>query len=111
LRLTTRLRDRRPAKQVLGRVAAPGAPKLDFIFTVCDNAAIETCPYWPGQPVSAHWGVADPAAVQAAPEEIARAFREVFTIMDRRISLLLALPDPSLPSLSVKPELDKIGQS
>src|SRR5271157_5714369 len=63
----------------------PGAPKMDFVFTVCDNAAKETCPYWPGQPMTAHWGIPDPAAVQGTPEEIARAFRDAFVILDRRI--------------------------
>ena len=76
--------------------AAPDAPQIDFVFTVCDNAANEVCPIWPGQPMTAHWGIPDPAAVQGTPEEIARAFRDAFTILDRRISLFLALPLPTL---------------
>lgn len=91
--------------------SAPGAPKLNFIFTVCDNAANEQCPYWPGQPVTAHWGIADPAAVTGTPEEIARAFREAFAILDRRIGLLLSLPQNSLESMAVQQELDRIGRS
>jgi len=91
--------------------ATPNAPQMDFVFTVCDNAANEPCPFWPGHPVTAHWGVADPAAAKGTPEEIARAYSNAFFILDRRINLLLALPDASLQSLSVKPELDKIGQS
>ena len=66
----------------------PGAPKLDFVFTVCDNAAKEVCPFWPGQPMTAHWGVPDPAAVEGTPEEIAKAFRDAFFMLDRRISLV-----------------------
>ena len=66
--------------------AKPGAPQMDFVFTVCDNAASEVCPIWPGQPMTAHWGVPDPAAVRGTPEEIERAFRESFMILDRRIS-------------------------
>jgi arsenate reductase (thioredoxin) len=72
--------------------AAPGAPHLDFVFTVCDNAAKEQCPYWPGQPMTAHWGIPDPAAVQGTPDEIARAYRDAFVVLDRRIGLLLSLP-------------------
>jgi arsenate reductase (thioredoxin) len=90
--------------------AAPGAPKLDFVFTVCDNAAKEVCPVWPGQPVTAHWGVPDPAAVKGTPEQIQRAFLEAFTVLDRRISLLLALPLSSLDSLAIKKEVDRIGR-
>ena len=91
--------------------AAPGAPKLDFVFTVCDNAANEQCPYWPGQPMTAHWGIADPAAVQGTPEEIARAFREAFMILDRRIGLFLSLPLATLDQLAIKHEIDTIGCS
>ena len=89
--------------------AEPGAPRMDFVFTVCDNAARESCPLWPGQPVSAHWGVADPAAVEGTREEIARAYRGVYTILDRRISLLLALPLATLDKMAIKRELGKIG--
>ena len=91
--------------------AAPGAPKLDFVFTVCDNAANEVCPYWPGQPMTAHWGIPDPAAVNGSPEEIARAFHDAFVILDRRIALFLALPVKAMDELAMKRELDKIGRS
>jgi arsenate reductase (thioredoxin) len=91
--------------------AQPGAPKLDFVFTVCDNAANEVCPIWPGQPMTAHWGVPDPAAVRGTPEEVARAFRDAFLMLDRRISLFLSLPIKSLDSIALKRELDSIGQS
>jgi arsenate reductase len=90
--------------------AQPGAPKLDFVFTVCDNAAKEVCPVWPGQPMTAHWGVPDPAAVAGPPELIERAFREAFAILDRRISLFLCLPLSSLDKLAIKKEIDRIGQ-
>jgi arsenate reductase len=89
--------------------AAPGAPRMDFVFTVCDNAANEVCPVWPGQPITAHWGVADPAAVRGTPEQIARAFRDAFMILDRRISLFLSLPISTLGQLAIKKEIDKIG--
>jgi arsenate reductase len=89
--------------------AAPGAPQMHFVFTVCDNAAREICPLWPGQPMTAHWGVPDPATVVGTREEVARAYREAFTILERRISLMLALPLASLDSLAIKRELDKIG--
>jgi arsenate reductase (thioredoxin) len=90
--------------------AAPGAPVMDFVFTVCDNAAREVCPLWPGQPLTAHWGVPDPAAVKGTPEEIARAFREAFTTLDRRISLFLCLPLASLEKLAIQKQIDSIGQ-
>ncbi len=89
----------------------PDAPKLDFVFTVCDNAAQEVCPVWPGQPMTAHWGVPDPAAVRGSAVEIERAFRDAFFILDRRISLFLSLPLKSLDSLALKRELDNIGKS
>ena len=89
--------------------AKPGAPHLDFVFTVCDNAAKEVCPVWPGQPMTAHWGVPDPAAVQGTPEQIEKAFREAFMILDRRISLLLCLPLSSLDKLAIQKEIDRIG--
>ncbi len=88
----------------------PGAPRLDFVFTVCDNAAKEVCPLWPGQPMTAHWGAPDPAAVQGSPEQVERAFREAFTILDRRISLFLSLPLASIDKLALKKEVDKIGE-
>jgi arsenate reductase (thioredoxin) len=89
--------------------AKPGAPQMDFVFTVCDNAASEICPVWPGQPMTAHWGLADPAAVQGMPEQIERAFRDTFMILDRRISLFLSLPLPSLGQLAIKKEIDRVG--
>jgi arsenate reductase (thioredoxin) len=91
--------------------AQPGSPKLDFVLTVCDNAANEPCPIWPGQPVTAHWGVPDPAAVRGSEAEVERAFREAFLILDRRISLFLCLPLTSLDGLALKRELDSIGQT
>jgi len=90
--------------------ARPGAPYLDFVFTVCDNAAKEVCPVWPGQPMTAHWGVPDPAAVAGTPEQIEKAFRDAFMTLDRRISLLLCLPLASLDKLAIKKEIDRIGQ-
>ena len=90
--------------------AQPGAPHLDFVFTVCDNAAKEVCPVWPGQPMTAHWGVPDPAAVAGTPEQIEKAFRDAFMTLDRRISLLLCLPLASLDKLAIKKEIDRIGQ-
>jgi arsenate reductase (thioredoxin) len=74
----------------------PDAPKLDLVFTVCDSAAKEVCPVWPGQPMTAHWGVPDPAAVVGTPEEVQKAFRDAFFLLDRRISLFLSLPHTSI---------------
>lgn len=88
----------------------PGAPKLHFVFSVCDNAAAEVCPVWPGQPTTAHWGVPDPAAVKGTPEAIEKAFREAFMILDRRINLFLCLPLASLDTLVIKKEIQRIGQ-
>ncbi|HXY49087.1 MAG TPA: arsenate reductase ArsC [Terriglobales bacterium] len=88
----------------------PDAPKLDFVFTVCDNAAKEVCPVWPGQPLTAHWGVPDPAAVAGTQEDVQKAFRDAFLMLDRRISLFLCLPLASIDSLSLKKELDSIGR-
>ena len=90
--------------------AKPGAPKMDFVFTVCDNAAKEVCPVWPGQPMTAHWGVTDPAAAQGSPQEIERAFREAFMTLDRRISLFLSLPISTLSQLAIQKEVDRIGR-
>ena len=89
--------------------AKPGAPQMNFVFTVCDNAAKELCPIWPGQPMTAHWGVPDPAVVTGTPEEIERAFRDAFMILDRRISLLLCLPLSSLDKLAIQREINRIG--
>ncbi len=91
--------------------ATPGAPRMDFVFTVCDNAANEVCPYWPGQPMTAHWGIPDPAAVTGTAEEISRAFHDAFTVLDRRIGLFLALPLATLQQLAIKTEIEKIGRS
>ena len=94
-----------------GEFSVPDAPKLDFVFTVCDNAAKEQCPFWPGQPMTAHWGIADPAAVKGTPEEIARAFRDAFAVLDRRIGLFLSLPLATLEDTAIKREIDRIGDS
>jgi arsenate reductase len=88
----------------------PAAPKLDFVFTVRDNATREVCPIWPGQPITAHWGVPDPAAIQRTPEQIAKAFRDAFFLLDRRISLFLCLPLDAIDSLAIKKEIDSIGR-
>jgi arsenate reductase len=90
--------------------AKPNAPELDFVFTVCDNAAKEVCPVWPGQPMTAHWGIADPAAAKGTTDEIERAYREAFMLLDRRIGLFLSLPLSSLDRLAIKKEIDRIGQ-
>jgi arsenate reductase (thioredoxin) len=89
--------------------AKSGAPKLDFVFTVCDNAAKEMCPLWPGQPMTAHWGVPDPATAQGTPEQIEKAFRDAYMMLDRRIGLFLSLPLSSLDNLAIKKEIDRIG--
>ena len=87
-----------------------GAPEMNFVFTVCDNAAKEVCPIWPGQPMTAHWGVADPAEVNGTPEQIERAFRDAFMLLDRRINLFLSLPLQSLDDLAIKSGVDRIGK-
>ena len=83
--------------------------ELHFVFTVCDNAAKEVCPVWPGQPMTAHWGVPDPAVVDGTPEQIERAFRDAFIMLDRRISLFLALPLSSLDKLAIQERIEDIG--
>jgi arsenate reductase len=88
----------------------PGTPELDFVFTVCDNAAKEVCPIWPGQPMTAHWGIPDPAAIAGTPEQIGRAFRDAFVMLERRISLFLCLPLASLDRLAIQKEIDRIGR-
>jgi arsenate reductase (thioredoxin) len=88
----------------------PGVPEMDFVFTVCDNAARETCPVWPGQPMTAHWGVPDPALATGTPEQIEQAYRDAFTILERRISLFLCLPLASLDRLAIKKEIERIGR-
>jgi len=90
--------------------AQPGAPEMNFVFTVCDNAAREVCPVWPGQPMTAHWGISDPAAVTGSPDEIERAYREAFLALDRRIGLFLCLPLTSLDKLSIQKQIDQIGR-
>jgi arsenate reductase (thioredoxin) len=90
--------------------AKPGAPHLHFVFTVCDNAAKEICPVWPGRPLTAHIGVPNPAAAVGTPEEIARAFRDTFSILDRRIGLFLPLPLSTLDQLALQKEIDNIGR-
>jgi arsenate reductase len=89
--------------------AAPDAPKMDFVFTVCDQAAKEPCPFWPGQPMTAHWGVPDPASVAGTPADIERAFRDAFITLSRRINLFLSLPLASLGDLAIKKGIDRIG--
>ncbi len=90
--------------------AKPGAPTLDFVFTVCDDAAWETCPLWPGQPMTAHWGVPDPAAAQGSPAEIALAFKDAYRMLFQRIGIFTALPVHSLDRLSLQNKLHEIGQ-
>ena len=91
--------------------AAPGAPRMDFILTVCDNAAGEVCPLWPGQPITAHWGIADPAAVQGSGEERRAAFRAAFSELDGRIKIFTSLPFQSLDRIKLQERLNAIGQS
>src|SRR5467141_646653 len=91
--------------------AKPGAPKMNFVFTVCDNAAREMCPIWPGQPMAAHWGVPDPALARGTPEQIESAFRDAYLLLERRISLFLSLPLSSLDTLAIQEEINQIGAS
>ncbi len=91
--------------------AAPGAPQMDFVFTVCDNAAAEPCPYWPGQPMTAHWGVPDPAAVAGSDEDKRRAFHEAFRALSTRINLFLSLPMEKLDRLALQKRLHEIGKT
>jgi arsenate reductase len=90
--------------------STPDAPKLDFVFTVCDSAAKEVCPIWPGQPMTAHWGVPDPAAVTGTEDQIQKAFRQAFFLLHRRITLFLNLPIASIDNLALKKEIDDIGR-
>jgi protein-tyrosine-phosphatase len=90
--------------------AAPDAPKLDFVFTVCDDAAAEVCPIWPGQPMSAHWGMPDPAAAQGSPAEVALAFADTYRMMSNRLTLFMNLPLASLDKLSLQKRLNEIGR-
>src|SRR5271165_375135 len=91
--------------------AKPGAPKLDFVFTVCDNAAGEVCPIWPGQPMTAHWGQPDPAAVEGSDLDKTNAFREAFRMLERRIEMFTSLPLASLDQLSLGNKVREIGKS
>ena len=91
--------------------AGPAAPKMNFVFTVCDNAAQEMCPIWPRQPMTAHWGVPDPALAKGSSEQIERAFRDAYLILERRISLFLSLPLSSLDKLAIQKEINRIGAS
>ena len=88
----------------------PDSPHLHFVFTVCDNAAKEVCPIWPGQPMTAHWGIPDPAAVQGSPEEIERAYSHAMQALDRRISLFLCLPLATLDTFAIQQQIDEIGK-
>ena len=90
--------------------ATADAPRMDFILTMCDNAASEVCPVWPGHPATAHWGIPDPAAVKGTDDEIQRAYRQAFVRLDERIGLFLSLPFASIDHLALKTELDKIGR-
>ncbi len=91
--------------------SVPDAPEMHFVFTVCDSAASEVCPVWPGHPITAHWGVPDPAAVQGSDEQIQRAFSDAYARLERRISLFLALPLATLDQMTIQSELKRIGQS
>ena len=91
--------------------SGPDAPDLDFVFTVCDNAAGEACPYWPGQPMTAHWGIPDPAAATGSAAEIALAFAEAFRMLSNRISIFVNLPIRSLDQLTLQRQLDSIGRT
>lgn len=91
--------------------STPDAPEMHFVFTVCDSAASEVCPVWPGHPITAHWGVPDPAAVQGSDEQIQRAFSDAYARLERRISLFLALPLATLDQMTIQSELKRIGQS
>ena len=90
--------------------AKPGAPQMNFVFTVCDNAAKEVCPIWPGQPMTAHWGIPDPAAVTGTADDVERAYRDAFMMLDRRIGLFLSLPMASLDGLAIQNEITRIGR-
>jgi arsenate reductase len=91
--------------------AASGAPRLDFVFTVCDNAAGEVCPYWPGQPITAHWGVPDPAAVEGSETQKRTAFRNALKALESRIKIFTSLPIASLDRMTLKERLDAIGNT
>jgi arsenate reductase len=90
--------------------AQPGAPQMDFVITVCDNAAREVCPVWPGHPTTAHWGLPDPSETRGGSAEVERAFRDAFVVLDRRIGLFLSLPMAALDTLGVKKQIEQIGR-
>ena len=99
------------AEAIINReFAGPGALKLDFVFTVCDDAAAQVCPIWPGQPMTAHWGLPDPAAATGSPAEVALAFAEAYRMINNRITLFMSLPMATLDKLSLQRRLDEIGQ-
>lgn len=100
-----------PRSKSWDEFAAPGAPELDFVFTVCNSAAGEACPLWPGQPMTAHWGIEDPAAVQGSDEAKRKAFFKAYSQLANRISLFLALPVERLDRMALKKKLDEIGRS
>src|SRR5579864_5242413 len=100
-----------PRSKSWDEFSKPGAPHLDFVITVCDNAANEVCPIWPGQPLTAHWGIPDPAAVRGTSADVQRAFREAFSTLERRISLFLSLPLASLDRVAIKKEVNNIGRA
>jgi arsenate reductase (thioredoxin) len=89
----------------------PNAPRLDFVFTVCDNAASETCPYWPGQPMTAHWGIPDPAAATGTEAEVRLAFADALRMLTNRINIFISLPLRSLDQLTLRKQLDAIGKT
>jgi arsenate reductase (thioredoxin) len=99
-----------PRSKSWDEFAAPGAPPIDFVFTVCDRAAAETCPIWPGHPTTAHWGVRDPAAVEGTNEERVRAFNNAFRALDARLKIFTGLRLEKLDQLSLQRQLDEIGQ-
>jgi protein-tyrosine-phosphatase len=90
--------------------ADPDAPLMNFVFTVCDNAAGETCPVWPGQPMTAHWGIPDPAEATGTPAEVALAFKDAYRILERRLSIFVSLPLRSLDQLNLQNKLREIGR-
>jgi arsenate reductase len=100
-----------PRSKSWDEFAQPGAPQLDFVITVCDNAAGEVCPIWPGHPVTAHWGVPDPAHVEGGDEQKMHAFREAFLTLDHRVRLLMSLPIEKLEHLQVKQKMNEIGKA
>jgi arsenate reductase (thioredoxin) len=100
-----------PRSKSWDEFAAPGAPNLDFVFTVCDNAAGEVCPYWPGQPMTAHWGVPDPAAVEGSDADKRKAFWNAFRVLETRIRLFASLPIAQLERIKLKARLDEIGKT